>query len=442
MRIDPMFYMNDETLNALTVATPSAIELRTRSAFWRKFAGTIEVNDDKTLFTYNMVTANCSDMDAAADAMANRTTAEPVAVKVTRSARKATPLTAEQFWTMQAAAVQAIRAECGDKWYLMGSTVTGSLPSKLRSMIGPLGGKITWRRDHRFPAARYWPNGEVPVDVTLAPEWIPSADFYAPERDMERRVREARAEQIVIDRALTLDKRVDAALDRYWHEMDKVSHAHDGMMVAAYIKSVNTAADAVIELFHVDDPAEAIEQESRDDMDAERDAQILADDFNEQEAMERAARIEAERLTAECEAAELARAVRNAEYEDYQAAEQVKWNKLEREARDADRVMLAQRAYVAWWTAALDKAEVDAMIEASAVRRNRDAGLARIAREKLTAELQTQETARKAAEHAERKAAWESAQAARAERNKRPPVSSAFNAGRAALLAMLQDAAD
>lgn len=75
---------------------------------------------------------------------------------------------AERFWDLYCAAVSAIRAELGDHWTIKGETVLFSLPPRLRSYRGPKGGTIRYRRDHRAPAARYWPGGVIPAGVEMA----------------------------------------------------------------------------------------------------------------------------------------------------------------------------------------------------------------------------------------------------------------------------------
>lgn len=93
----------------------------------------------------------------------------PVAKKP-RTTKKITP---SDFWAAHSAAVAAIEDRYGRRWRFeapFGDVVQVSLPARLRSMIGPRGGKITWARDWNMPAAQYWPSGVIPGELTITPD--------------------------------------------------------------------------------------------------------------------------------------------------------------------------------------------------------------------------------------------------------------------------------
>lgn len=122
-------------------------------------------------------------------------------VKTAKPAKKPFALSASEFWSLHARAVDAISRVHGSRWQFTATfdTVLITLPTRLCSWVGPLGGKIKWRRDHRMPDAKYWPGATLPDGVVAAPVWTaPSYDVAA---DMLRRVSEARYEQIEHDQA-------------------------------------------------------------------------------------------------------------------------------------------------------------------------------------------------------------------------------------------------
>ncbi len=121
--------------------------------------------------------------------------------KTTKPVKRPTKLSAPVFWSLHAQAVSAISCAHGSRWQFTGTfdTILVTLPAALCSWIGPLGGKIKWRRDHRMPHPKYWPDGKLPDGVKAAPAWqAPSYDIAA---DMLRRNIEAHSEQIEHDQA-------------------------------------------------------------------------------------------------------------------------------------------------------------------------------------------------------------------------------------------------
>ena len=168
-------------LDQLSNADPTSADLRARAAFWRRY---VETTPGLTSDQVARIEASCvaliaraDHMDAPAPVVALVHAAPPqrrgnVLPRVAKP--KAAPaMTAEQFWTLHGRAVAQIRACLGENWYshTPRDSVTLTVPSKLCSMTGPLGGKIKWRRDWRMPAAQYWPGGALPdCGLDVAPE--------------------------------------------------------------------------------------------------------------------------------------------------------------------------------------------------------------------------------------------------------------------------------
>lgn len=464
-----MLYMNDDTLNALTVTRPSSAELKARAAFWRKFAATIEIQDDKAHATYRLVTANCSDMDAAADAMAAGIAATQIvplpvapAAAAVRPARKPAGLTAEQFWTLQAAAVRSIEAVHGRRWFLSGETVCGTVPAKLCSYIGPLGGKIRYRRDHRLPAAQYWPDATIPGDVMLAPAWVPSSDFGQPERDILVWTRAAIADQAIANRQFNHAAAVDKAIAEYDSALESLSVATQARVgndsypgMDAFKRRVAKACSSAVGLASIVYPLSYDERlANRAPAAAIDDAATVAEPVPVQSEAER---VEAERAQWAA-VLELARQVRQAEHDDALAAEVALHARIDAEIADQNRTLALRDDYQSWWRNALDQADIAAAIKAQRDAAELQATLANEARAKLLAELAEQEERDRVARAADISRGINAAislGAARTERvvrdtinlvqagrSKAPALSGAFNAGRAAFLASLQDAAD
>lgn len=160
------------SLDRLTSVNPTSDDLRYRAGFWRKYMQ----GADLTIEQEARIAQNCFYMVRLADQMDNPA---PIAVLVpAKSIRKiAKPIkpaavTAEQFWQLHAQAVSAIWSVYGERWYShapLTETVCATVPAKLCSMTGKLGGKIKWRRDWRLPTAKYWPNATIPGDLEYAP---------------------------------------------------------------------------------------------------------------------------------------------------------------------------------------------------------------------------------------------------------------------------------
>lgn len=154
-------------LDQLSNADPTSADLRARAAFWRRY---VETTPGLTSDQIARLEAACVALAARADHMDTPTPVVALVPKMTRKSpattkpAKTSAMTAEQFWTLHGQAVAAIGACLGENWYSHAprESVTLTVPSRLCSMTGPLGGKIKWRRDWRMPAARYWPGGTLP----------------------------------------------------------------------------------------------------------------------------------------------------------------------------------------------------------------------------------------------------------------------------------------
>lgn len=200
-------------LDRLTSPFPCADDLRARAKFWRQYAfrESARIGSDQS----RRILSNCEAMESLAREMDDPS---PVASLVAKQPRPrkvsiAGKIDAPSFWDMHRTAVRAIATEHGAAWYCDAphATVEVTVPARLRSYVGPLGGRITWRRDWRMPAPRYWPGGTLPPGV----EATPSAPRYTgPMGDDHPSVvmiRLAVAEQMVRDRLLREDARADWA---------------------------------------------------------------------------------------------------------------------------------------------------------------------------------------------------------------------------------------
>lgn len=194
-------------LVALTTSKPSAGDLRLRAAFWREYLGREHANlpDDLCRSVY----ANCVEMLAQADRL-ETPPAPVVALVPKRKPAKVPAISAEQFWSQHSEAVHRIVAVHGLSWRnnVPHETVEVTLSPRLCSYVGPLGGRIRWRRDHRMPAPRYWAAGKLPDGVEALP--VPER-YDGPMGDMHPSlvmIRLAQSEQIATDRRLAREKRL------------------------------------------------------------------------------------------------------------------------------------------------------------------------------------------------------------------------------------------
>lgn len=88
-----------------------------------------------------------------------------------KKTKKALTIDAAEFWGMHAAAVRRMVEAHGPAWRsnVPHETVEVTLPARLCTCVGPLGGRIRWRRDHRMPAPSYWSDGSLPDGVEALP---------------------------------------------------------------------------------------------------------------------------------------------------------------------------------------------------------------------------------------------------------------------------------
>jgi hypothetical protein len=128
---------------------------------------------------------------------------------------KVPAMTAERFWSLHGAAVDAICSCLGENWYShapLTETVVLTVPGRLCSMTGPLGGKIKWRRDWRVPAARYWPERTLPdCGLEIAPAPVDQGPLPG------AGVAEIVAEQIKRDRRFNIVRKARMAHERFCH---------------------------------------------------------------------------------------------------------------------------------------------------------------------------------------------------------------------------------
>jgi hypothetical protein len=85
-----------------------------------------------------------------------------------KAAPKPTFMDPFAFWTMHHAAVDKIRAVYGDFWSVrapLGETELVAVDAKLRPSRKSGAFIVSYPRDNRFPAAKYWPAGEYPHGV-------------------------------------------------------------------------------------------------------------------------------------------------------------------------------------------------------------------------------------------------------------------------------------
>ena len=197
-------------MHALTCVRPTGADLRSRAAFWRKWA--MANPDMLSVAAYQAVLDNCDEMQSESLRLDNPPAPVrlvPSLAKPTRKPVKAPAIGAQEFWSLHSLAVRSIMAAHGARWRLVApeETIEVSVPPRLRSYVGPMGGRITWRRDWRVPAARWWPGAELPAGVEASPP--PPAHPWPTGDCPLARVNAAQAEQIVRDRALAATRIAD-----------------------------------------------------------------------------------------------------------------------------------------------------------------------------------------------------------------------------------------
>jgi len=196
LQVDPLL----ERLNALTTATPTAGELRVRAEFWAIYADGLSSQQASEL-----VAANIADLLQLADRMDSPApVVQLVSVAKPKAKAKAitASLTAPAFWSLHSAACAAISRVHGEAWRgnAPEESINVTLPAKLCGHTTARGTRLKWNRDHRMPAAKWWPDGQLPAGVTatpVAPRYDgPMGDDY-PSFVM---IREAVSEQLMDNR--------------------------------------------------------------------------------------------------------------------------------------------------------------------------------------------------------------------------------------------------
>jgi len=79
-----------------------------------------------------------------------------------------------EFWRRHGMAVASIRAAYGDNWTIkapFGETELVAVPACWRSFKTERGTTLTWRRDNRIPAAKYWPDQRLPEGLIVTPDY-------------------------------------------------------------------------------------------------------------------------------------------------------------------------------------------------------------------------------------------------------------------------------
>lgn len=208
---DPMLVK----MHALTTPHPTAEHMRVRAEFWARWADA----EGATAAT-GQVRANVEGMLREAERLERPVPvvqlAEVAAKRKPAKVAKPATVGAEQFWTLHGQAVRTMVARHGLRWRLTAPehTIEVTLPSRLCSYVGPLGGRIKWRRDHCMPAPEYWPGGCLPAGVEalpLAPRYDGGMGDDHPTAIM---LRLARAEQIVTDRRINRERAERVRFDR------------------------------------------------------------------------------------------------------------------------------------------------------------------------------------------------------------------------------------
>lgn len=178
-------------LDILTTPTPTPGDLRFRAAFWRSYGSGLALGEAAAM----RLEVNCVAMEHLANGMPRPGATVTTLRRTTKAAAAALP--ADDFWKKHRIAIQAIIAEHGSHWYLVtGATVLVTLPTKLCTITLVNGRVSRLRRDHRMPAARYWPGEVYPDCMTIDP---PAPRYTGPMGDDYPslvRIREAIADQL------------------------------------------------------------------------------------------------------------------------------------------------------------------------------------------------------------------------------------------------------
>lgn len=83
-------------------------------------------------------------------------------------------INAFEFWRQHGQAVNAIIGVYGLEWKTrapFGDTILATTPAGWRSGKTEKGGVVCWSKDHRMPAARFWPDQKLPDALTISPDY-------------------------------------------------------------------------------------------------------------------------------------------------------------------------------------------------------------------------------------------------------------------------------
>jgi hypothetical protein len=130
--------------------------------------------------------ANCSDYHNHADfAQLRAAIAQAVETAAPKPAKAPKAMGALAFWAAHGEAVASIIRRYGPGWKIKapsGETEVVTLASGLRSCKSQRGTLLKWGKDHRVPAAVYWPGGTLPIGVEVVIDYARdnSAAVYGP----------------------------------------------------------------------------------------------------------------------------------------------------------------------------------------------------------------------------------------------------------------------
>jgi hypothetical protein len=184
--------MKPTILDQLTAPMITPDVLRVRASYWRTVAD--RHVRARRLAQADRLRANCEAMERQAREL--ETTPAPasiatgsIAIGRSKSAPRSCVVSASRFWELHSQAVTAIRSVYGANWRCHAprdKTADVSLPPALRSCTGRLGGKIRWGRDHRMPAAMFWPHGMLPDGLIIAPPLPPERPGHPAAHGIDR----------------------------------------------------------------------------------------------------------------------------------------------------------------------------------------------------------------------------------------------------------------
>ncbi|HEX3522842.1 MAG TPA: hypothetical protein VHT52_12230 [Stellaceae bacterium] len=196
---------------------------------------------------------------------------KPKARAKAQQVAKPAKLSAEQFYDAWMLAIKAMRADVGERWDLRASAWQwAKVPPRMTHFLTPIvrdadgvvlrgGTKMKWSAEQKYPAARYWPGGALPVglevSVIAAPvltPWVPSGRVDTDGKAILvhptlARLEAAYAEQIAANVPWRLKRAAAKALTDYTMARDSIAWSRDSMRLhgdqyrSAYESSVRRA---------------------------------------------------------------------------------------------------------------------------------------------------------------------------------------------------------